>query len=65
MRYLVVSKKKRIHYSCEDAFEKSVPGDRRLSSHGKPSDANRQSSEQIFLSQPHIMIGSYTLLVPD
>ena len=40
MRYLVVSKKK-IHNSCEGGIEKSVPSDHRLSSIGKPRDANR------------------------
>ena len=34
-------------------METSVPGDNPLSSHGKPRDANRRSSEQIFLSHPH------------
>ena len=32
---------KNIHYSCEDGIEKSVPRDHRLSSLGKPRDANR------------------------
>ena len=36
----MVSKKK-IHYSCEDGLEKSVPRDHRLSTLGKPRDANR------------------------
>ena len=40
MRYLVVSKKKK-YYSCEGGIEKSVPRDHRLSSLGKPHDANR------------------------
>ena len=31
----------RINYSCEDGIEKSVPRDHRLSSLGKPRDANR------------------------
>ena len=49
---LIVSKK-RIHYSCEEGIEKSVPRDHRLSSLGKPRDAKRWSSERIFLSYPH------------
>ena len=48
----VVSKKK-IHYSCEDRIEKSIPRDHRLSSLGKPRDAKRRSSGRIFLSFPH------------
>ena len=40
MRYLVVSKK-RIHYSCEDGIEKSVPRYHCLSSLGKPRYAKR------------------------
>ena len=40
MRYLVMSKKND-PYSCEDGTEKSVPRDLRLSSFGKPRDANR------------------------
>ena len=32
---------KRIHFSCEDGKEKSVPRDHRLSSLEKPRDANR------------------------
>ena len=32
---------KRIHYTCEDGIEKSVPRDRSLSSLCKPHDANR------------------------
>ena len=43
----------RIHYSCEDGIEKSVPRDHRLSLLGKLRDANRWSSGRIFLSQPH------------
>ena len=39
--YLVVHARKRIHHSCEDEIEKSVPRDHRLSSLGKPRDANR------------------------
>ena len=42
MQYLVVIKK-RIHYSCEGGIEKSVPRNHRLSSLGKPHDANRSS----------------------
>ena len=45
--------RKRIHYSCEVGIEKSVPRDHRLSSLGKPRDANRWSSGRIFLSHPH------------
>ena len=37
----MVSKKKRINYSCEDGIEKSGPRDHRLSSLGKPRDAKR------------------------
>ena len=57
MRYLVVRKKKIIHYSCEDGIEKSVPRDHRFSSLVKPRDANRWSSGRIFLSHPHTMTG--------
>ena len=46
--------RKRIHNSCEDGIEKSVPRDHWLSSLGKPRDANRWSSGQIFLSHLHI-----------
>ena len=42
--------RKSIHYSCEGRIEKSVPRDHCLSSLGKPRDAKRQSSGQIFLS---------------
>ena len=35
-----VRARKRIHYSCEDGIEKSVPRDHRLSSLGKPPDAH-------------------------
>ena len=45
--------KKKNPYSCEDGIEKSVPRDNRLSSLGKPRDANRWSSgriESYFLS---------------
>ena len=45
--------RKIIHYSCENGIEKSVPRDHRSSSLGKPRDANRWSSERIFLSHPH------------
>ena len=31
----------KIHYLCEDSIEKSFPRDHRLSSLGKPRDANR------------------------
>ena len=41
MLYIVVSKKKIIHYSCEDGIEKSVHQDHRLSSFGRPRDASR------------------------
>ena len=53
MWYLVVSKKKNPLYLCEDGIEKSVPRDHCLSSLGKPRDANRRSSGQIFLSHLH------------
>ena len=42
-----------MHYSCEGRIEKSVPQDHHLSSLGKPRDAKRRSSGQIFLSYPH------------
>ena len=45
--------RKRNHYSSEDEIEKSVPRDHRMSSLGKPRDANRWSSGRIFLSHPH------------
>ena len=38
MMYFMVSKKK-IHYTCDDGTEKSVPCNHRLSSLGKPRDA--------------------------
>ena len=40
MRYFVVSKKKN-PLLCEDGIEKSVPRNHRLSSLGKPGDANQ------------------------
>ena len=40
MRYLVLSKQQRIHYSCEGGLEKSVPRADRFLSLGKPPDAN-------------------------
>ena len=52
MQYLMVNKKT-IRNSRESGIEKSVPLDHRLSSIGKPCDAKRQSSGQIFLSHPH------------
>ena len=45
--------RKIIYYSCEGRIEKSVPRNHRLSSLGKPRDAKRRSSGQIFLSYPH------------
>ena len=45
--------RKKIHYSCECRIEKSVPHDQRLSSLGKPRDAKRRSSGQIFLAYRH------------
>ena len=39
-QYLMVSKNK-IRYSCEDGIENPVPRYHRLSSPGKPRDANR------------------------
>ena len=48
MKYLVVSKKKKIHYSCESGKEKSVPRDLSASLVmliGDPRDG--------FLSHPH------------
>ena len=42
-----------IHYLCEGRIEKSVPRDHGLSSLGKPRDAKRRSSGQIFLSYSH------------
>ena len=44
--------RKRIHYSCEGEMEKSVPRDHRLPSLGKPPDANRWSSGQVFSIPP-------------
>ena len=44
---------KRIHYSWEGGIEKSILRDQRLSSLGKPCDANRWSLTRIFLSHPH------------
>ena len=41
IRYLIVSKRKRIHSSCEDEIEKSIPRDHRSASPGKPRDASR------------------------
>ena len=57
--------KKRIHYSCEGRIEKSVPRDHRLSSLGKPRDAKRRSSGQIFLSYPHTHGGFLYSCTPD
>ena len=48
--------RKRIYYSYENGIEKSVPRDHHLSSLGKPRDANRWSSGQIFLSHSYIII---------
>ena len=39
MAYLMVARK-RNHYLCEDGIEKSVPSNQRLSSPGRPCDAN-------------------------
>ena len=52
--------KKIIRYSCEGGIEKSVPRDHRLSSLGKPRDANRWSSGQIFYHTFTLMIDTYT-----
>ena len=41
------------NYLREGMIEKSDPWDHRLSSLGKPRDAQRSSSGQIFLSYPH------------
>ena len=41
------------NYLREGMIEKSDPWDHRLSSLGKPRDAQRSSSLQIFLSYPH------------
>ena len=59
MWYLVVSKKKNPLYLCEDGIEKSIPRDHRLSSLGKPRDANRRSSQYIFLSYPYTQDGPF------
>ena len=37
----IMVNKKKIHYSCEDGMEKSVPHDHRLLSLGKPRDDKR------------------------
>ena len=50
-------RKKRILYSCDVRIEKSVPWDYSLSSLGKPRDAKRRSSGQIFLSYPQTIDG--------
>ena len=41
-------------------IEKFIPRDLRLSSLGKPRDANRRSSGWIFLSHPHTYVGFYS-----
>ena len=41
LRFIVVSKKKRIHYSREDGIRKSVPRDHGMSLLSEPRDANR------------------------
>ena len=48
--------RKRIHYLCEGRIETFGPQDHRLSLLSKPHDANRWSSERIFLSHPHTYI---------
>ena len=59
MRYLVVSKKK-IHYSCEDGIEKSVPHDHCLSSFGKPRDAPiGDPRDRFFYPIPTLMMDAY------
>ena len=52
----------RIYYECEGGIEQSVPRDNSLSSLGKPRDAKRRSSGQIFLSNPHTNNGFLFLL---
>ena len=51
--------RKIIHYSCEGGIEKSVPRDHHLSSLGKPRDAYRGSSGQIFYPTLTLMMDSY------
>ena len=47
-------------------MEKSVPRNHRLSSLGKPRDANQRSSERIFLYHPHTNDGFlYTYILND
>ena len=46
-------RKKKSHKSCEGGIEKSVPRSHRLSSLGKPRDANGRYSGRIFLSLPY------------
>ena len=43
----------KIHYSSEDAVEKSVSRDESLSSLSKPRDAKQRSSGLNVLSHPH------------
>ena len=50
--------RKRIHYSCEDGIEKSVPRNHRLSSLSKPHDDNWWSLGRIFLSHSNTHKGS-------
>ena len=40
--------KKATHHFCEDVIEKSVPQDHRLSSIGKPHDANGNPRDRFF-----------------
>ena len=56
--------RKRIHALCADGIEKFVPHDHRLSSLGKPRDANRWSWGRIFQSHSHIHDESYCLKLP-
>ena len=46
---------------CEGGIEKSVPGDHRLSSLGKPRDAKSGSLGQIFYFTLTLMIDSYDI----
>ena len=59
MRYLMVSIRKRIHYSCEGEIEKSVSQDHRLPSLGKPRDAKRDPRNEFFYPTLTLMIESY------
>ena len=62
MWYVMVSKK-RIHYLCEGAIEKSVPRDHCLLSLSKPGDAKRRPRDGFFYPTLTLIMESYIILM--